>query len=55
MRHTSVFEDEKGFATMVVSNTEIKWKYARYPGWESDAKLGRIKLLRGEPGGGSKQ
>ena len=37
---------------MVVSNIEIKWKYARYlPGVESDAKLERIKLLRGEPGG----
>ena len=32
-----------------------KWKYARYlPGVESDAKLERIKLLRGEPGGRSK-
>ena len=38
---------ETGFATMVFSNMEIKWKCV--PKVEGGAKLERIKLLRGNP------
>lgn len=46
MRRTHVFEDETGFATMVVSDNRDQMEVCKVPRVESDAKLERIKLLK---------
>ena len=54
MRHRYVFEDETGFATMVVLDNRDQMDVCKVPRVESGAKLERIKLLKEEPDGGSK-